>query len=233
MNGSVHPRNVEYLHELNSRGRDWIWAGVWNMAFAQLDKSGWLHRVRGVLREPNATTCRKELPGTTIDLQFVSKNLYLTFVPGAVVDETAATWPCRPVRISMLDRPRAAWTRVAAHPRALPRQPLPGCVIKKAPGAKVGIIWKTGLLPSANHGAAVNGVSDTALQQLRATAGLVVGARPASSLTSPLLMGRRGNCDPVLGATTSILLMYSGFIWERRVQLGRLQRAWLELKIDF
>ena len=62
-------------------------------------------------------------------------------------------------------------------------------MLKRAAGAKVGIVWKTGLLPSASHGASVDGVTDAGLHQLRPTAGMVVGARPAASLTLPLVMG--------------------------------------------
>ena len=54
-------------------------------------------------------------------------------------------------------------------------------MLKKVVGSKVGILWRTGVMPAAAHGAAVNGVSDHALQLLRTTAGKVAGARPAAS----------------------------------------------------
>ena len=77
-------------------------------------------------------------------------------------------------------------------------------------------------MPSVSHGGAVNGITDAALQIIRSTAGMAVGARPASSLTLPLVLGWRGNMDSMMEATTSVVVKYSAFLWEGRVPLARL-----------
>ena len=68
------------------------------------------------------------------------------------------------------------------------------------------------------------------LQTLRSSAGMVVGARPASSLTLPLLLGWRGNIDPMGVVTTSVVAKYAAYIWENNMPLARLQRAWMKAK---
>ena len=120
-------RLVEYLHELNSRGVDWVVGGDWNMAFGDLDKAKWVNRVKGRMLQPSTTTCRKTLPGTIIDYHIISKGMMVQMSPGAQVDEVAHTWPHRPVRAALLCQPREVWIRALRQPRDLPRQPRPGC----------------------------------------------------------------------------------------------------------
>ncbi|CAK0909012.1 unnamed protein product, partial [Prorocentrum cordatum] len=68
-----------------------------------------------------------------------------------------------------------------------------------AAGRKVTVLRRTGLLPSAGHGAGVVGISDDELQRLRAE------------------------------ATVALVVRNSSWAWEQRTSLGRLQRAWASI----
>ena len=102
-------------------------------------------------------------------------------------------------------------------------------MLKLAVGNKVSTLWKTGLLPAVAHGAAVGGISDSALRSMRATAGMMVGAKPAASLTLALLMAPSPNYDPMYEATIPIVTKYADWLWQGGVQMGRLQRAWQDI----
>ena len=54
-------RLTEYLHELNSKGHNWIVAGDFNMPFEELNAAKWVGRVRGNMKMPDAPTCRKDM----------------------------------------------------------------------------------------------------------------------------------------------------------------------------
>ena len=99
-------RLVEFLHEMNSRGVDWVVCRDWNMDVHALDHACWITRVRGIALPPSTTTCRKSLPGSTIDYHLISMNVLTRVAPEVEVDEQATTHPHRPVQLVLLDRPR-------------------------------------------------------------------------------------------------------------------------------
>ena len=95
-------------------------------------------------------------------------------------------------------------------------------IIRHAAGGKVARLLRTGLLPSAAHGARVSGMSDTGLRTLRATAGALVGAKPACSLTAYLFLQYDTKYDPIVDCTVSIVHEYATWIWEGRGSLSQL-----------
>ena len=99
-------------------------------------------------------------------------------------------------------------------------------ILKQAVGAKGARLFRTGLLPSAGHGARVYGVTDAALRQRRAVAGELVGARPAASLTTYLFMQADSSYDPVVDCTVAPIHAYSAWVWEGRGSLGKAQGTW-------
>ncbi|CAK0810080.1 unnamed protein product [Prorocentrum cordatum] len=103
--------------------------------------------------------------------------------------------------------------------------------LKRAAGRKVTVLWRTGLLPSAGHGAGVAGISDDELQRLRAEASRLAGARPGPpGATIYLATQRSARFDPICDeATVALVVRYSSWAWEQRTSLGRLQRAWASI----
>ena len=91
-------------------------------------------------------------------------------------------------------------------------------------------LLRTGLLPSAAHGATVSGITDSTLRGLRTIAGELVGAKKACSLTAYLFMQADVQFDPIFDCTIAVIREFSAWIWESRGSLGRLQRAWMQLK---
>eukprot|EP00959_Pyramimonas_sp_CCMP1952_P001235 24659-Pyramimonas_sp.AAC.1 len=55
--------------------------------------------------------------------------------------------------------------------------------LRDAAHEKVGLLWRTGVLPSVGHGTGVSGTSDSALKHLRTAAGGMIGASVNCSLT--------------------------------------------------
>ena len=56
--------------------------------------------------------------------------------------------------------------------------------LRRAAGrARAARIWSTGVLPSVGHGAAVNGINDTELRQMRSLAGSLCGYGGSGCLT--------------------------------------------------
>ncbi|CAK0807829.1 unnamed protein product [Prorocentrum cordatum] len=90
-------------------------------------------------------------------------------------------------------------------------------------------LWATGALPSVGHGATVSGISDRELQQMRSMAGVFCGYRGSGSLTL-YLAAQKWNFDPIFHATCSIVGQYAAWVWDGRVTLSRLQRAWMCLR---
>ncbi|CAK0898525.1 unnamed protein product, partial [Prorocentrum cordatum] len=90
-------------------------------------------------------------------------------------------------------------------------------------------LWATGVLPSVGHGATVSGISDTELQQMRTMAGVFCGYKGSGSLTL-YLAAQQWNFDPIFHATFSIVGQYAAWVWDGRVTLSRLQRAWMGLR---
>ena len=90
-------------------------------------------------------------------------------------------------------------------------------------------LWATGVLPSVGHGATVSGISDTELQQMRTMAGVFCGYKGSGSLTL-YLAAQQWSFDPIFHATFSIVGQYAAWVWDGRVTLSRLQRAWMGLR---
>ena len=85
---------------------------------------------------------------------------------------------------------------------------------QRATGRKVLCLWKTGLLPSAGHGAGVSGLSDAHLSLVRAEAGRLTGARQgSSSLTLFLATQRAKEFDPIYMATCDLVCRYAATVW--------------------
>ena len=99
-------------------------------------------------------------------------------------------------------------------------------ILRQAAGGRVARLLRTGLLPSAAHGARVSGVADGALRELRAVAGELVGAKQAASLTTYLFMQDDASYDPVVDCTVAPIHEYSSWVWEQRGSMGRVQGAW-------
>ena len=59
-----------------------------------------------------------------------------------------------------------------------------------------------------------------------------MGARAAASLTRPLMLGYRGNVDPIIEGTLAIISKYATFIWAERVPMAKLQRAWTAASVQ-
>eukprot|EP00959_Pyramimonas_sp_CCMP1952_P297449 6222631-Pyramimonas_sp.AAC.1 len=91
------------------------------------------------------------------------------------------------------------------------------------------MLWRTGLMPAAGHGAGVSGITDPSLKALRTLAGSLVGARRSGSLTAWLATQVDPFYDPVFDATVPLMQRCAGMIWDARLSLGRLQRAWLRI----
>ena len=90
-------------------------------------------------------------------------------------------------------------------------------------------LWKTGLLPSAAHGAGVAGVTDDTLGKLRSAAGLPVGAPPGPSGVAVFLATQRAKeRDPIYAVTCDLVLRYASWVWDQRASLARLRHAWVE-----
>ncbi|CAK0868465.1 unnamed protein product, partial [Prorocentrum cordatum] len=90
-------------------------------------------------------------------------------------------------------------------------------------------LWATGVLPSVGHGATVSGISDKELQQMRSMAGVFCGYKGSGSLTL-YLAAQKWNFDPIFHATCSIVGQCAAWVWDGRVTLSRLQRAWMGLR---
>ncbi|CAK0850816.1 unnamed protein product [Prorocentrum cordatum] len=93
-------------------------------------------------------------------------------------------------------------------------------------GNKVSVIWRSGLLSSANHCATVSGTPDKDLQTLRRAAGALCGAKEGSTgLTAYPMTQKDPWYDPIYDATLSPVVAYSQAIWGATVALGRLERV--------
>eukprot|EP00959_Pyramimonas_sp_CCMP1952_P092999 1946250-Pyramimonas_sp.AAC.1 len=62
---------------------------------------------------------------------------------------------------------------------------------RRTVGNKVSVIWRSGLLSSANHCAAVSGAPDKDLQTLRRAAGALCGAKEGSTGLAAYLMTQK------------------------------------------
>ncbi|CAK0827554.1 unnamed protein product, partial [Prorocentrum cordatum] len=103
-------------------------------------------------------------------------------------------------------------------------------MLQKVTGKKVVGLWKTGLLPSAGHGAGVADLSDKHLQQIRADAGRLVGARSgSSSLALYLATQKAKEFDPIYMASCDIICRYAATVWEQRTSLSKLHNAWAHI----
>ena len=100
--------------------------------------------------------------------------------------------------------------------------------LAKTVGRTIGKLQLTGLAPMALHGAAVSGVSLDALRQARAAAGVLAGARPASSLTLAPMTQPRPHLDPVYMAS-QVVAQYARWLRGARMELAALQAAWQTL----
>ena len=100
-------------------------------------------------------------------------------------------------------------------------------IYKRTVGHKVGCLWKTGLLPSAAHGAGVSGLTDEAVTKLRHMAGLLIGAPRG---TSPLILylAAQGSLEykPIYMATCDLVVRHASWIWDNRTPMSRLHHAW-------
>eukprot|EP00959_Pyramimonas_sp_CCMP1952_P270000 5644795-Pyramimonas_sp.AAC.1 len=90
---------------------------------------------------------------------------------------------------------------------------------------KIGLLWRTGIPPSVGHGTGVSGTSDSALKQLRAVAGGMIGASGNSSLTHYLSTQCDEKFGPIFDCTTILVKRYCGFIWGNRVSIADLHHA--------
>ena len=96
---------------------------------------------------------------------------------------------------------------------------------------KATMLWRTGLMPAAAHGATVSGVNNSELASLRQTAAMLAGrTSKSSSLTLVLATQADAKYDPIYDATLDPLRAYSSFVWDQRISLGRLQRAWQRVR---
>eukprot|EP00959_Pyramimonas_sp_CCMP1952_P453928 9469092-Pyramimonas_sp.AAC.1 len=69
---------------------------------------------------------------------------------------------------------------------------------------KVRTLWRTGLLPSAAHGAGVSGIAETTMTRLRSVAATLVGARDHACITAWLCTQTDSQCDPVFDGATNL-----------------------------
>eukprot|EP00959_Pyramimonas_sp_CCMP1952_P468680 9493630-Pyramimonas_sp.AAC.1 len=85
-------------------------------------------------------------------------------------------------------------------------------------------------MPAVSHGAAVSGINDGGLKQLRNMAGSFCGFSGAGPLTMYLAVQRQRNVDPIIHATCNILMQYASWVWAARGSTAHLQKAWMALK---
>ena len=108
-------------------------------------------------------------------------------------------------------------------------------MLRRATGRRASSLWRTGALPSVGHGATVSGVSDSALKELRLFAAVLNGApgRSSTGLTAYLISHKNDQYDPIYHATLQVVIKFSEWIWDSRIQPSRLHRAWEKLKEKF
>ena len=99
--------------------------------------------------------------------------------------------------------------------------------LRRAAGyQKVSCLWRTGLMPSAGHGAGVTGVTDSTLVSLRAFAASLLGAKGRAHVTAYLCTHRDAAFDPVVDATVQIVKRYCCWVWDQRVSDSDMRKAW-------
>ena len=104
-------------------------------------------------------------------------------------------------------------------------------ILKKAVGCRRMVrIQAAGLTPAVLHGAAVAGVAEHVLRPVRTLAGVMAGVKPGASLTIGILLQPNAKYDPIFKATTEVLYLYAGWIWEARGSLHQLQTAWRHMR---
>ena len=100
-------------------------------------------------------------------------------------------------------------------------------ILKKAAGTRrLARIQSTGLAPSVLHGATGMGEAEHILKPVRTLAGVLAGAKAASSLTMTLVMQRSPRYDPIFKATLELPYMYASWLWDGKTSLVDLSQAW-------
>ena len=106
--------------------------------------------------------------------------------------------------------------------------------IRKAVGArKAGILWQTGVLPAAAHGAGVAGCEDQSLWQFRATAGLFVGNEGHGYLTTYLMTMPARIFDPIFEVTMAVVGNFADWVRQAKGSRARLRKAFLAMQSRF
>ena len=62
---------------------------------------------------------------------------------------------------------------------------------------------------------------------------MLVGAKPATSITLYLMTQRDKFIDPIFDATVPLVVRYAALVWERGATMSRLQLAWRKLDLTF
>ncbi|CAK0857729.1 unnamed protein product [Prorocentrum cordatum] len=101
------------------------------------------------------------------------------------------------------------------------------------PMARCEEFGRAGAMPSVGHGAAVNGINDWELKQLRNMAGSFCGFSGSGSLTLYLAVQKQRNFDPIFHATCSILMQHASWVWTATGSTAQLQKARMALKEKF
>ncbi|CAK0905741.1 unnamed protein product [Prorocentrum cordatum] len=100
-------------------------------------------------------------------------------------------------------------------------------------GVRAQALRRTGLLPSAAHGAAVGGIADAHLGAPRHRAALLCSGRGgigADSIAVHLATQTDQYMDPMYEATLAPVCRYSAAVWDGHLALSRLQQAWAVLQ---
>ncbi|CAK0909210.1 unnamed protein product, partial [Prorocentrum cordatum] len=104
-------------------------------------------------------------------------------------------------------------------------------MLRRAVRRKASTLWRTGLMPSARHGAGVSGLADAPLREMRSLAAVLNGRsnKRHVGVTAYLLTHPSEEYDPVYHATLDLVLNYAAWVWDGRTSPSRLQRAWTAL----
>eukprot|EP00959_Pyramimonas_sp_CCMP1952_P366082 7667196-Pyramimonas_sp.AAC.1 len=93
------------------------------------------------------------------------------------------------------------------------RKPRLSAQQKGAGRGRAARLWTTGATPAVGHGAAVSGINDGELKQLRSMAGSLCGFSGAGPLTLYLAVQKQRNFDPIFHATCSVLMQHAPWVW--------------------
>eukprot|EP00959_Pyramimonas_sp_CCMP1952_P162223 3391746-Pyramimonas_sp.AAC.1 len=75
---------------------------------------------------------------------------------------------------------------------------------RRSAGSQITKLWRTGLLPSTGHGAAVSGISDSELKALRQSAALLTGYPGRGGSSTLYLTTQSGPWyDPIFESITA------------------------------